>query len=109
MKFKGDVKYVNKTKKLITPSSSEAPCDGHPPKKGRQYHMNWCPLMVGEITEGLATPTVWLSLSNISSTDDDQRIIVIGLELNVKHINYGQALILRQFGYIQGVTSTLLL
>lgn len=112
--FQGEVKYVEKMKKLLTPAgcNSVAPeisDDEQHPKTRKAVSDEVVTVDDGEIAGNFATPTVLLSLSYIVLTDEDRRMIVTGVELNDKHINYGQTLIKKQFGYIGGLTSTLLL
>ena len=52
--------------------------------------------------------SVWLSLNNMTLTDEDRRIIAAGEELNDKHIDFAQMLIKKHFENIKGLASTIL-
>lgn len=81
LRFRGEVKFVEKMKKLLMPwpvASSVAHDDQHPRKVSSVADD-------GNITANHTIPVIWLSLNNITLTDDDRRIIVAGEELNDKH------------------------
>ena len=54
-----------------------------------------------------STPKNWLTFNNWFLTVDDHKIILEGVVLNDKHINFAQALLKSQFSRIGGLASTL--
>ena len=54
-------------------------------------------------------PAPWLSLNHIDLSVDDKEIVVEGKQLTDKHINYAQAILKKQFDWLSGLHSTLVL
>ena len=119
MKFAGEKEFVDKIKKLLTPSpcldSTELAKATHTSSDKQPSHSDVA-ITVGDEETASDDNTVqsevqsyWLTVNKISLLDEDRRIIATGEELNDKHINFAQSLLKKQFKDIQGLTSTLLL
>jgi hypothetical protein len=119
--FRGDVRYVQKVQKLLTPACSKSgsthesiaikttqDCDGEPPSKKMKLASDHI-ILDGEdpvISNAGVAPVMWLEMNNIILTKADRRIIVTGED---KHIHFAQMMLKNQFQEILGLQSTLLL
>ena len=116
LKFEGHPVFVAKIKKLLSVVPPPLPqpnvsSELEPPNKKRKVANNEA-IDVESMNlknDSMAEPLPWLSLNNITLTEEDREIIVSGEELNDKHINFAQAILKQQFKGIAGLQSTLLL
>ena len=113
LKFAGEKKFIDKVKKLLTPS----PCpESTGPAKATHTDNDKQPsdvaITVGDEETASDKNTLqsdWLSVNRITLFDEDCRIIATGKELHDKHISFAQSLLKNQFKDIQGLRCMLLL
>ena len=105
LKFTGELKYIEKIKKLL-PLPRRKPAVDEPALKKRKLDLSVADDDCGGLHS--SNDDFWIRFGSLILTAEDRKLIIEGKELNDKHIDFAQSLIKHQFTNIEGFISTLL-